>query len=330
MNLINEITSRFALLSSDDQQAFIACITKALSTNSDFQYSSRFFLSSRSNEFSKSQVLCLTCSSSKVMGYGFTPRRVRRYRCDDCKHVFSETTGTAISRIRDLKKFNHYIFCMLSGYSLRASASDVGISLQTSFAWRHIILNSLENVRKLVFSNIVEVDETFIQHAEVGNKHIIGRKSRKRGGKAKSDGITKAHVSIYACTDRDGKSLLAVGGRGKLTKAAIHRTIGNTISPENTIVSDSDRNLALYLKDRNITQVKLSARKKERVKDKVFHIQHANNLQQRLKEWIRKFKGVATKYLQNYLNWFLTIQLIKNQPNKHQAFVRQMLRSITP
>ncbi|TNE81301.1 MAG: IS1595 family transposase [Bacteroidetes bacterium] len=329
MNLINEFTAKFALLNSDDQQAFIARINEVLSTNPDFQDSSRFFQSVRSIEFSKSQVLCLNCCSSKVMGYGFTPRRVRRYRCNDCKHVFSETSGTAVSRIRDLKKFNHYIFCMLSGYSLRASASDVGISLQTSFAWRHIILNSLQNVRELTFSNIVEVDETFILHSEVGNKNIKGRKPRKRGGKAKSDGITKAHVSVYVCTDREGKSLLAVGGRGKLTKAAIHRTIGNTISSENTVISDSDRNLAFYLKDRNIKQIKLSARKKERVKDKIFHIQHTNNLQQRLKDWLRKFKGVASKYLQNYLNWFLAIELIKNQPNKHQAFVIQALRRIT-
>ena len=29
-----------------------------------------------------------------------------------------------------------------------------------------------------------------------------------------------------------------------------------------------------------------------------------NNYPQRLKQWIRRFKGVATKYLQHYLAWF--------------------------
>lgn len=31
---------------------------------------------------------------------------------------------------------------------------------------------------------------------------------------------------------------------------------------------------------------------------------------------MNSFKGVATKYLQNYLNWFLVLEKIKNSTNK--------------
>lgn len=33
-------------------------------------------------------------------------------------------------------------------------------------------------------------------------------------------------------------------------------------------------------------------------------IQNVNNYHQRLKQWIMRFKGVATKYLQHYLAYF--------------------------
>jgi hypothetical protein len=42
---------------------------------------------------------------------------------------------------------------------------------------------------------------------------------------------------------------------------------------------------------------------KQRVKD-VYHIQNVNNYHSRLKRWIDRFNGVATKYLQHYLAWF--------------------------
>jgi len=36
----------------------------------------------------------------------------------------------------------------------------------------------------------------------------------------------------------------------------------------------------------------------------------------RLKKIMSSFNGVATKYLQNYLNWFLVLEKIKNSTTK--------------
>lgn len=35
-----------------------------------------------------------------------------------------------------------------------------------------------------------------------------------------------------------------------------------------------------------------------------FTLNHVNNLHKRLKEWLKNFNGVATKYLDNYLKLF--------------------------
>ena len=41
-------------------------------------------------------------------------------------------------------------------------------------------------------------------------------------------------------------------------------------------------------------------------REPVFHLQNVNAYHQRLKGWISRFRGVATKYLRSYLGWFRT------------------------
>ena len=38
----------------------------------------------------------------------------------------------------------------------------------------------------------------------------------------------------------------------------------------------------------------------------VYHIQNVNNYDSRLKGWMRRFNGVATRYLDSYLGWHRT------------------------
>ena len=45
-------------------------------------------------------------------------------------------------------------------------------------------------------------------------------------------------------------------------------------------------------------------------------LQNVNNLDMRLRKFMESFNGVATKYLQNYLNWFLVLEKIKNATNR--------------
>lgn len=41
----------------------------------------------------------------------------------------------------------------------------------------------------------------------------------------------------------------------------------------------------------------------QRVVAAVYHVQNVNAYDSRLKEWMRRFHGVATHYLGNYLGW---------------------------
>lgn len=47
------------------------------------------------------------------------------------------------------------------------------------------------------------------------------------------------------------------------------------------------------------------------VSKKIYHIQHVNASHSRLKRWMDRFQGVATKYMDNYMFWFRFLELNK-------------------
>jgi FMN phosphatase YigB (HAD superfamily) len=59
------------------------------------------------------------------------------------------------------------------------------------------------------------------------------------------------------------------------------------------------------------------------VKKSIYHIQHVNAYHKRLKQFMDRFQGVATKYLDNYLNWFRFLELSKKVAHKER--VKQFL-----
>jgi transposase-like protein len=70
---------------------------------------------------------------------------MRMFYCKSCKKQYSENAGTALWDIKMKDKWQTYIDCINKGMSLRAIAKEKGISLQTSFDWRHKILGSLNS-----------------------------------------------------------------------------------------------------------------------------------------------------------------------------------------
>ena len=55
----------------------------------------------------------------------------------------------------------------------------------------------------------------------------------------------------------------------------------------------------------------------------IYHIQNVNRYHTRLKKWMNRFQGVATKYLDNYLFWHRFLELNKKIPKREQ--VKEML-----
>ena len=88
------------------------------------------------------------------------------------------------------------------------------------------------------------------------------------------------------------------------------------INSNNIICTDAHATYKSYMKDIKIPHKILNSKKKERIKNKIYHLQNINNYHKRFKEWMQKFNGVATKYLKNYVSGFKIIDEIKNSIHK--------------
>lgn len=279
-------------------------------------------LSVRKQLLSEKGLQCPHCNSLTIIGFG-RYRDQPRYRCKSCLKTFNALSGTAIDKIKKKDKWEDFIRCMMDKKSLRYTAKSVGICLKTAFDWRHKILSALKEVNCQRLEGIVEADETFFLYSEKGNKKL-DRIPRKRGGKATKDGMNKEHINVIAAADRSGRKILNVGNRGVITKKAIEQAIGQYINKDKSIFcSDSHITYQGYALENKMPHKKLYARKKQFVIEGIYHTQNVNNLHGRLKKYLSGFNGVASKYLQNYVNYFRIFTSLAETQNLFSAILNE-------
>ena len=153
------------------------------------------------NRFAAEPV-CGHCRSTSFGSWGHASE-LRRYKCKDCRRTFNALTGTPLAQLHRRDAWLDYARCLVDRVSLRKAAELSAVCLQTSFRWRHRFLKASKSKRPTVVSGIVEADETFILKSQKGSRHVRGRKSRKRGGKAAKPGLsTDEHDAVLIVRDR--------------------------------------------------------------------------------------------------------------------------------
>ncbi|MBS4055994.1 MAG: hypothetical protein KGZ82_01595, partial [Bacteroidales bacterium] len=74
--------------------------------------------------------------------------------------------------------------------------------------------------------------------------------------------------------------------------------------------------------------VRINASKGQIVKG-IYHVQHVNQRASDLRDFIKSFKGVSTKYLQNYLNWYAINDKLMNSAIPAIAAIEMAVQSFT-
>jgi len=306
--MVNEIRDYmcelFSKLSSEERREVIAYLqgielsTKTLKDTGDII---------REKHFSNG-LFCPHCNGKHVVRYGYSGER-QRYLCKSCKRTFTDLTGTPLHRLQLKEKFFQSLRCMLEGYSLPKTAKVVGVSIPTAFYWRHKILAALRCLKDEPLSGVVEADETYVLYSEKGNR-CLNRSPRKRGGKAKKAGISDEQVCVVVARDRIDNTISEVAALGRPSAEEIDYVIGNNISPDSIFCTDKHRSFKRFARLKELQYVQLNLSQNKRVVRGIYHIQNVNSYHQRFKSWMRRFNGVATKYLSNYVHWFEFLERI--------------------
>ncbi|MBR5984670.1 MAG: IS1595 family transposase [Bacteroidales bacterium] len=273
--------------------------------------------------------ICPHCGSRHVRRNGHQKNGSQKFICADCKRSFSITTNTLFSgSSKSLTVWRKYLECMKQDMSLDACAEACGIVHSTSFIWRHKILDLLgKHADEDTLGGIIEADEAFFPISYKGDqKYFDGsaaeRKSRRRGGGSNKRGLSDELVCVPCAIDRKGNSISKIAKRGKVSSEALDKVFGNKIDAESTLCSDADKSYRKFAKsvDADLVQIKGGKSVKG-----IFHIQHINSFHKRLKDWMRHFNGVATKYLNNYLVWNSVSQRVKSSSQKFVDAIMEVI-----
>jgi transposase-like protein len=240
---------------------------------------------------------CGHCGSKEVRGWS-SQNGLKRYRCKDCSKTFNALTGTPLAQLHRRDAWLAYAQAVADGLSLRKAAKRCGIALDTAFRWRHRFLTTAKDVKAKTVNGIVEADETFIRKSVKGSKRLVGRAPRRRGEKAKPGLSSDDYVPVLIVRDRHGATLDHV--LPDLEASTFARVMKPVVAQDALLVSDAA--YGQFADHEGLLHIALNANKGERTYSS-YHIQNVNAYISRLKDWLRRFKGVATHYLPSYLGW---------------------------
>lgn len=271
---------------------------------------------------------CPHCNVHGKFKKNGTYRGRQRYLCKSCDRTFNDFTSTPLHGTKYPEKWAAYLQAMEQGFSLRKCAQEVGITLPTSFEWRHKILHALSAIRNQSLEGIVESDETYVLYSEKG-KHNLPRKARKRGGVAKKRGISNEQVCVLVARDRTKQTLSQVVTFGRLDAATLDHVLTSYLQPGVILCTDEEPTFRKYCRDQKLQHEKVNPGKKRYVTNEIYHIQNVNAYHQRFKSFLHDFQGVATKYLNHYVAYHHFMDDTKNLTALSRAkelFLRAMMQ----
>lgn len=247
------------------------------------------------------QPTCCYCGSNHITKWGKSGG-LQRYRCHEsaCHKTFNALTKTPLAKLRNKEKWLDYILCMTDGLPLRKCATRLDIDLTTAFRWRHrfLMLPTQNQAREV--SGIIEADETFFVESHKGNHKIEHRPARKRGGQGDKR-CKEDKVQVMIVRDREGHICDFV--LDELSRDEVHKHLKPIINQDSILCSDGASWYKTFAEKEGIPHHRLITLDHNRVIGKEFHIQNVNGYISRLKTWMKRFNGVGTAYLKNYLGW---------------------------
>ena len=299
MARLNELLKIVKSLSQQEKAELIAFLSKSDNNNSSANCESGF-------NFIKQTSSCPHCKSTKIVKNGLR-NSIQRFICKDCNKSFTVRTNTITEHSqKSFETWSKFIECMMNSFSVRRSAEICGINKDTAFIWRHKVLDALQNMQNSVELNgVVEADETFFALSFKGNHKksttfTMPRKAHKRGKDIHTRGLSHEQVCVPCGVNGTGLSVARISNLGRIGTKDLEFAFKNQIASDSILCCDGANAYRKFASKNSLDLIQLKSGKS---KVGNFHIQHINAYHSNLKNWIKRFHGVATKYLNNYLVW---------------------------
>lgn len=281
---------------------------------------------------------CPHCGGCRRQKWGQTRTGVQRFRCRGCLKTYTGLTGTPICGIHRHDLFLEVVRDMFSDRprSCRKLAFSLGKTKDTIWRWRVLILEAIGHGSDTKFGGIVEVDETHQRESRKGsrewalhrqNPSLYPRPPRhqwyvyKSGRVKMKRGLSRWQLPLLTITDRSGHRFLERIKNRSIP--VIDAALSPVVATDAVLCTDGAAAYARFSTKNGLVHHVLNNKPGQRVVEKAFHIQNVNSLHSRYDEFMRPFKGPASKYLKLYLRWFL----LRSRLSSEEAF-RKVLEGI--
>lgn len=249
----------------------------------------------------------------KLNKNGKTKTGIQKYICSSCGATYSETTNTVIYHSKlPFSVWANIIDNLVDGFSIRRIAEQNHISLKTSFDIRHKILISLnEFIKNIELEGNIQADEKYFSINLKGTKpKNMPRFSKKRSKGSNLAGISHHKICVVSAIDENNNVFLKIAGLGKCNKDMLDKTLKFKIKKVNSMNTDSASVYQSFCTENFIALHQVPAGQHSRYQ---ININSINGVHSQLTTWLSKFRGVSTRHLQEYLNWFNYIFTMKKR-----------------
>jgi len=304
MSQLKDVITSYNNLSFSDRIVFYTTISNDITVSDNMQ---SFLIETRLDV----EGSCLYCEGTHVVKNGKRKDGIQRFLCRDCRKSFIANSDSITARTRkSITVWAAYLRCMMDQKTLKRSSEECHISMSTAFTWRHKILDTLrELTEKVYLTGIVEADETFFNVSFKGNHKrshdfTMPRKAHKRGNDVHEKGLSSEKVCVPCAVNDTGISYAKPGKLGKISSTCITSTFEEKIAPRAVLCTDKERAYLDLAGTNDLELVQMDTDCRTSAKEgEDYGIQRINAYHSRLKLFIRRFHGVSTKHLGNYIVW---------------------------
>ena len=149
--------------------------------------------------------------------------------------------------------------------------------------------------------DVFEADETYTPDSFKGVHNLsklVDRGPRKRGGKAQKRGLSKEQVCICTVVGRKGTSYARTVNRAQPTKVQLQEALAEHLPPDSLVLTDGAKGYMDLCKRRHCSMKNVN--KAPEAETSVFNLNGVNNFHSMIKDMLRNYRGVSTKYMNRY------------------------------
>lgn len=251
---------------------------------------------------------CPRCGSVAIVKKGKSKNGEQRYLCHDYSRTFSGSTNRILNTSKlALETWMAYAECFVLTLPLRECAARCGVCLKTAYTMRHRLIECLKAYSPgfhVGEGSACELDETYFPESFKGNRtkgsFRMPRKAHRRGKEIHKRGLSCEQICVMTGMSDTDAVFFEVSGCGYLSKKRAMDALRSRIGSGAVVATDKAHAYVDVLAELNVASHESYSAKSRSTGT----IKRINTVHSLLDTFMARFKGVSTKHLAVYLDWF--------------------------